>query len=136
MQHHRLRGEWLESNLTEKDLKVLVDSRLNMSQQYAQVAKKANGDLVCIKNNVASRTMTGIVPLYSALVRPDFQCCIQFWAPNYKKDIKGLENGLEYKSYQEQLRNLGLFSLEKRRLRRDFITLYNYLRGGLLPTSK
>ncbi|GAB0175943.1 hypothetical protein GRJ2_000059500 [Grus japonensis] len=121
-QKYELGEEWLESSPAEKDLGVLVDSKFSMSQQRALTAKRTNHILGCIKHSITSWSKEVIILLYSALVWPHLEYCVQFQAPQFKQDVKGLEcvqrratkpmKGLEGMSYEAQQRTLGLSSLE------------------------
>jgi len=118
---------------------MLVDKKFNRSWQCALTAEKANYILGCIKRSMASRWREVIVPLCSTLVRPQLEPCLQIWSPQHRKDMELLEwvqrtatkmiTRLKHLCYEDRLRELGLFSLEKRRLRGDLLAAFQYLKG-------
>ena len=106
----------------ERDLGVLVGSKLNMSQLCAQATRRVKHCiLVCIRPSTARWSREG---LYTALVQPHLVYYAQFGAPRYKKAIKLLQSvqrratkmvkGVEGKIHREWLRFLGGFSPEQR----------------------
>ena len=117
----RLGGEWLESSPEEKDLGMLVDERFNMSWQCVLAAQKG-----CIKRSMSSRSREVILPLYSALMRPHLDHCVQFWGHQHKKEIKLLEwvqrratkiiRGLKHLPYEDRQRAGALQPQEEKAL--------------------
>lgn len=112
---------------------MLVDVRLHMRQQHVFVAQKAKHVLGCIKRNAAGRVREVIMPIS--------------WNPpvsnsnsQLKKDMDLLEQvkrravsrirGLEHLFHEDRVRELVLFSLESRRLQRDFIAAFQDLKGA------
>jgi len=143
-QKYRVGREWIESSTAENDCRVLVGEKLNMTQQCVLTAQKASRILGCIKSSVASRLREVILPLYSALVRTHLESYIWLWSRQHRKDLEQVQRritkmikGMEHLSCEERLKELGLFSLEKRRLfsnpKSDLIAAFQHLKG---PTRK
>ena len=82
----------------------------------------------------------GDPPLYSALVRPHLEYSVQMWRSQNRRGMELLVHiqqratkvfqGMEHLSYEDRLRGLGLFSLEKRRLWENFIVAFQFLKAG------
>ena len=110
-----------------------------MAAQVEKVVKKAYGTLAFIGWGIEYKSWQIMLQLCKTLVWPHLEYCVQFWLPHYQKDVETLERVqkrftrmLPGISYEERLNKLGLFSLERRRLRGDLIEVYKIMRGEQL----
>ena len=114
-----------------------MDGKLDMNQQCALETQRANSIQGYIKRCVVSRAH---MPLCSALVKPHLEYCFQMWCPQYRRNMKLLKHvqrrttkmiqEVEYLPYEQRLRELRLFSLEKRKLQSDLKAAFLCLKGG------
>jgi len=101
------------------------------------IIEKANHIVGFIKRNMTCRLRNVILPLYSVLVRPHLEYSIQMWSPQYRRDVDLLEyiqgritemiQRVEHLLYEDRLKEVGLFSLDKRRFWGDLIAAFRYL---------
>src|SRR6218665_4018006 len=130
-------------NLTEtemeKDLGVWIDKDLKWSHPCRKAASKAMSVLGMIKRSFKHIDVESFKILYNTYIRPHLEYCVQVWNPYHKNDIECLEKVqrrptklirvLAKVSYEERLQKLGLFTLERRRMRGDLIETYKILYG-------
>ena len=108
---YQLGDQRIECSPAEKHLEVLVNGKLYMSQQCAFTAQKVNCILGCNKRYMTSRVKEAILPLFSVLVMPHLDYCIQMRSPQYWRDIDLLEciqrratkiiHGMEHRFYED-----------------------------------
>ncbi|PLS49478.1 hypothetical protein CYV29_15670, partial [Carnobacterium maltaromaticum] len=137
--NYTVNGKVLGKIDVQRDLGVQVHCSLKVATQVNRVVKKAYGMLSFIGRGIEYKSWQVMLQLYRTLVRPHLEYCVQFWSPHYQKDVDALERvqrrftrmlpGMEGASYEERLSRLGLFSLERRRLRGDLIEVYKIMRG-------
>ena len=136
---YSLNGSELCKVNNEKDLGIIISNDLKPGKHISEVVKTANKIAGFIGRAFDYKSEKVILTLYNSLVRPHLEYCVQFWSPYFRKDVDKLERvqrrvtkmipRLRNKPYDERLKELGLFSLSKRRLRGDLIEIFKMFRG-------
>ena len=136
---YTLGNKTLKCTTSERDLGVIIDSKLAFEDHCSQVVKQANSTLALIRRTIKYKTVDTVTRLYKALVRPKLEYCVQLWHPYLKKDINCLEQ-VQHRAtkmikecrkldYESRLRKCKLISLEDRRTRGDLIEVFKIVKG-------
>lgn len=130
---YSLGDEVLESCSAERNLRVLVDSKLKMNHQHVRAARKTNRILGCVEHGFAIWSKELIVLFYTVLVQPHLGCCVHH---STKKGMKlseclkeGNKDGEWSRGDEWQVAKVSsfVFFLEKRNLRGDLMAAYSFL---------
>lgn len=137
--NYTLLGAHISPTDVQKDLGVLITKDLKFSRQCLEAEKRANKILGYIKRQFRYRNKETVLSLYNSLVRPLLEYAVQFWSPTLRQDVKRLEQvqaratklvpEIRFKGYARRLEDLGLFTLEQRRMRGQLIETFRILRG-------
>ena len=138
-ENYSINNTVLKEVSSEKDLGVIIQNDLKVSEQCSKVVKTANRILGMVNRTFQNKTKEIIIPLYKSLVRPHLEYCVQAWRPHLSKDIKLIENvqhratkmiaELRGMPYEQRLINTRLTTLETRRLRGDLIETFKIMKG-------
>ena len=122
-----------------KDLGVILSSDLKQHAQTASALQKARGAFAYIRRCFRRLTISNLLPAYKSLVRPLLEYGIQAWSPQAIGDCFKLKQfqrmvtrkvpELRHLPYDERLRQLKLFSLQRRRIRGDLISVFRIVKG-------
>ena len=136
---YSLCGNVLKDSEEERDLGIIVDSSLKFSEQCNTAVKNANSILGIIRRTIRCKSQNIIKKLYTALVRPKLEYCVQVWSPRFKKDIGNIEkvqrratkmmNECRRLNYEDRLVETGLITLKERRTRGDLIEVFKMIKG-------
>ena len=142
---YHLNGHLIHPSKCEKDLGVLISDTLQPREHIIKCVKKANKILAMIRHTFTYKTRETILPAYKSLIRPMLEYCQEIWQPHLAKDIDLIESvqrratkliyELREMSYDDRLKELGLFKLSARRARGDMITVFKIM-NGLMSIDK
>ena len=132
-------GLTLEETKEERDLGVLIDNKLDFGKHIRSIVGKANRVLGMIRVSFACLNVPMMYNLYTSLVRPLLEYCVQVWSPYKKKYITLLERvqrratrmvkKLKKLPYDERVKKMNLPKLYERRIRGDMIETFKIISG-------
>ena len=87
---YQLQGIALEDVAEEKDLGIIINSGLKVSNQCSQAYAKAS-KILGVMNRSVYKSANILLKFYKSLVRPHIEYCTAAWSPDYTKDKQLLE---------------------------------------------